>query len=310
MMNYILCFLSGMLITALISLLTAHHRQKRRNSELLRLCDRIDEILHEKGTVRFEEFQEGELSILASEIYKMTVRLREQNLQLRKDRQFMKESLEDLSHQLRTPLTSMLILVSTLRKSELSDHDRTQKIQELLKLLTQMQWQIETLLKLSRLEAGAVQFRISTFPVSELIRSALDPIAISLELKNINIIINIQNQPELSGDQPYLTEAVLNILKNCMEHTPESGTIRIQASENAVCTTILISDSGTGISEEAIPHIFDRFYRGTERSGNGFGIGLAFARKIITSQNGSLQVRNIQPHGAEFEIRIYKITSI
>ena len=185
-----------------------------------------------------------------------------------------------------------------------------QNMQKLLKLLSQMQWQIETLLKFSRLEAGAVQFRITEFPVSELIHAAVEPIAISLELKNIELMIQIEDQPELSGDRHYLTEAVLNILKNCMEHTPEHGRIRIQVSENAVYTGILISDSGKGIPEEAIPHIFDRFYRGTERSGTGFGIGLAFARKIITSQNGSLQVRNLQPHGAEFEIRIYKITAI
>ena len=310
MINSILLFLSGMLTGFLLFYLLFHQKQKSRRKQILQLCDKIDEILHGKDSVRFEEFQEGEFSILASEIYKMTIRLREQNAELLQDKNFMKESLEDISHQLRTPLTSMMLLVASLRKQELSHQERMQKMQELLKLLSQMQWQIETLLKFSRLDAGAVQFRQSEIFVRELIQTALEPIAISLDLKNIEIITKIPEQISFTGDKLYLTEAVLNILKNCMEHTPEYGNIQIQANQNPIYTGILITDSGKGIPEEAIPHIFERFYRGTEISKSGFGIGLAFARKIITSQNGSLQVRNAEPHGAEFEIRIYHITEI
>ncbi len=310
MIKFILLFLSGMLLGILLCCLYFYQKRKRQKTQILQLCDKIDAILNGKDSVRFEEFQEGEFSILASEIYKMTIRLREQNAELLQDKKFMKESLEDISHQLRTPLTSIMLLVPALRNQELSRQERICKIQEILKLLSQMQWQIETLLKLSRLEAGAVQFRINTFSVSELIAAAVEPIAISLDLKNVEILQTIPENSMLTGDKLYLTEAILNILKNCMEHTPEYGRIQIQVSQNAIYTGIIITDSGNGIPEEAIPHIFERFYRGTELSKTGFGIGLAFARKIIASQNGSLQVRNATPHGAEFEIRLYQITEI
>ncbi len=299
-----------LLLTGMLLLGIQRLAARKQKQEIMNLCNKIDEILHGTDTVIFDSFQEGELSILSSEIQKMTVRLREQNAALIQDRQFMKEALEDMSHQLRTPLTSMMLIISILRKPELSDRERSRQMQELLKLLAQMQWQIETLLKISRFDAGAVTFQKSSILVSDLIRNALEPLEISLELKNITVRKEIEETASFEGDFSYCTEAVMNILKNCMEHTPENGVIKIQASENAIYTGILISDSGNGIPEEALPHLFERFYRGTEFSKTGFGLGLAFAQKIITSQHGSLQAHNAKPHGAEFEFRMYKITEI
>ena len=293
-----------LLLCGLLLMLIQHLSGKKQKRNILELCDKISEILNGKDTVKFDSFQEGELSILSSEIQKMTVRLREQNAALLQDRQFMKESLEDMSHQLRTPLTSMMLIAGMLRKQELSARERTVQVQELMQLLSQMQWQIETLLKISRLDAGAVKFQKTEIPVADLIQKALEPLEISLELKNITVTKEITGTPSFQGDMPYCTEAVMNILKNCMEHTPEGGTIRIQASENVIYTSLIITDSGNGIPEQNLPHLFERFYRGTEFNRNGFGLGLAFAQKIITSQNGSLQVKNAVPHGAEFEFRM------
>ncbi|MBE6877241.1 MAG: ATP-binding protein, partial [Ruminococcus sp.] len=146
--------------------------------------------------------------------------------------------------------------------------------------------------------------------MADLIRNALAPLEISLELKNITVRKEITDEPSFTGDMPYCTEAVTNILKNCMEHTPENGLIQIKAFQNAIYTGLVITDSGEGIPEEDLPHLFERFYRGKEFSRNGFGLGLAFAQKIIVSQNGSLRVSNAVPHGAEFEFRLYRITEI
>ena len=283
--------------------LLAHHSQQK---EITQICDYIGEILRGAETVQFSSFEEGEMSILASEIRKMTIRLREQNAQLREEKQFMKESLEDISHQLRTPLTSMMLILGMLRKPDLPKQTRMEQVQELFSLLARMQWLIETLLSFSRIEAGAVQFREETVDCAAMIRAALEPISIALELKDIAVNVQIEGNPHYIGDLSYSVEAVGNVLKNCMEHTPEGGTITVAAQENPIYAGILITDSGAGIAQEDLPHIFERFYQSSDFAKKGFGIGLAFARKIVTAQHGSLQVRNAQPHGAQFDLRFYK----
>lgn len=277
----------------------------KRSKKISKLCGEIDDILHGADKADLGEYREGELSILSDEIRKMTVRLREQNSALYKDKQFMKEALEDMSHQLRTPLTAMLLVLGMLRGPGLSAQQRTGHIRELYRLLSRMQWMLETMLNLSRLEAGAVEFKTEEIPVKKLIGDALEPLSISVELKNITIHTEIDGDPVFRGDRQYCTEAVVNILKNCMEHTPEGGMIKISAAENSIYTGITVTDSGNGIPEQELPRIFERFYRGSEFNKSGYGIGLAFARKIIAMQNGSLQVRNAPPMGAEFEIRMY-----
>ncbi len=279
---------------------------KGRYKKLSELCDEIDDILHGKEQFSFNGFNEGELGILTSEIHKMTITLREQNTALQNEQIFMKETMEDISHQLRTPLTSMILILGMLRKSELSNQQRMEYLHELYGLIDRMQWMIETLLGLSRLEAGAVTFRKSAVSCKRMIADAIEPISVAMELKNIKVNTEIEGDPRFYGDIQYCIEALLNILKNCMEHTPESGSITIKAYENGIYTGILITDSGEGISKETLPHIFERFYRSSEFSKSGYGIGLAFARKIVAAQNGSLQVRNAKPHGAQFDMRFYK----
>ena len=297
-----LLLLGAGLATLAVSLLLYRIRSRK----ITRISEEIERILRGAEQVQLDSFQEGELSILASEIRKMTIRLREQNSMLHQEKQYLKESMEDISHQLRTPLTSMILLLDMMRTPELSREQRMEYLRELYGLLARMQWQIETLLSLSRLEAGAVQFQQDTFPCAALIRAALEPISIAVELKNITVNVQIEGRPEITGDMQYCTEALGNLLKNCMEHTPEGGSITITASDNTIYTGILITDTGSGIAKEDLPHIFERFYRSSEFSKNGYGIGLAFAKKVITSQNGSIQVHNGKNGGAQFDLRFYK----
>lgn len=294
-----------LLVTTAIMLTVQSVFLVKRQQRLSDLCDEIDEILHGAETVSFDAFQEGEIGILSAELQKMTVRLREQNAALREDRQFMKEALEDMSHQLRTPLTTMLLILGMMREPELSKAQRMEYVQELCGLLSRMQWMLETLLSLSRLEAGAITFQTEALRVSELIQAALEPLSIAIELKNITVSTHIEGEPVFQGDRQYCTEALVNLLKNCMEHTSEGGTIAIRAHYNSIYTGVVITDSGEGIAQKELPHIFERFYRGSVFSKKGYGIGLAFAQKVIAAQNGSLQVRNADPHGAEFDLRFY-----
>ena len=293
------------LAAGLISAVIRRYFNGLRHAEISRLCDEISSILHGAEQVALASYNEGELSILASEIRKMTVKLREQNAALRQDRSFMQEAMEDISHQLRTPLTAVILLVDLMRKPNLTKAQQAENLQELQSMLSRMQWMIETLLGLSRLDAGAVTFQKTTFSCETLIADALEPISVALELKDITVSVSIAAQREITADLPYCTEALCNLLKNCMEHTPAGGTITVEASANAIYTGILITDSGSGIREEDLPHIFERFYRGPAFSKAGYGIGLAFARRIITSQGGSIQVRNAAPQGAQFDIRFY-----
>ncbi|MBR6106812.1 MAG: HAMP domain-containing histidine kinase [Oscillospiraceae bacterium] len=280
----------------------------RRQRRLAQLSDSISFVLRGAEQISISEYDEGELSILSTEIRKLTVLLREQNAQLRSEKSFLKESLEDMSHQLRTPLTSMLLILGMMRRPPETPEDKAQysgNVRELFSLLSRMQWLIETLLSLSRVEAGAVTFRQEPILCRTLIAEALEPVSVSLELKQITVQVQITGEPQFTGDLHYCTEALGNLLKNCMEHTPEGGCIRIHSEQTALYTNIVITDSGAGIAQNDLPHLFERFYRGSEYSKNGYGIGLAFAKRVITGQNGSLQARNAAPHGAEFELRFF-----
>lgn len=291
-----------MLATVIIMLIIGCISEKKRGETILHLCDEIDKILHGAEAVNFDDFKEGELSILSSEIHKMTIRLREQNSALKGEKAAMKIALEDMSHQLRTPLTSVMLLLEMLRDPQLTQTERVKHIREMTSLLSQMKWILETLLNISRMEAGAVTFLKQDITAAQLIRDAAEPIAISLELKGITLKTEIEGEPHFTADLRYCTEALTNILKNCMEHTPEGGIITVRAYVNPLYTGITVTDTGSGFPEEMLPHIFERFCHDNQK--NGFGIGLAFARSVVVSQNGSLQARNSPNGGAEFLIRM------
>lgn len=291
-------------VSALIFVVNAMY-QRKYSRKIMKLCDDIDRILRGDSAVSFADYSEGSMSILTAEIHKMTIRLREQNSALITEKNYLKESLEDIAHQLRTPLTSMVIILEMLRNPELSKHERMSSVQELHSLLSRMNWLIETMLGLSRIEAGAVKFQKQEIQCRSLIADSLEPISVQLDLKGIDVVTDIEGEPRFTGDRLYFTEALMNILKNCMEHTPEGGKIKIFSKENPIFTQIVVTDSGEGIDEEELPHIFERFYRSGHSSGSGYGIGLAFARKIAISQNGSLQAANSPGGGALFDMRIY-----
>ena len=297
-----------MLVLSVFLIRSSSVAERRRDKQLFSLCDEIDRVLRGNEAFQLERCEEGTLGVLTEEISKMTIRLREQNAALREDKQFLKESMEDISHQLRTPLTSSVLVLDMLRKPNLTRGQQMQFLQELYSLTARMQWQIETLLRISRMDAGAVQFRNEEISCRQLLRDAAEPLQIPLELKEITLTEEISGKPVFTGDMQYCTEAVGNILKNCMEHTPRGGSIRMEAEENSIYTAIRITDSGNGIAEKDLPHIFERFYRGSEFSGNGYGIGLAFAKKVVRAMDGTIKISNAEPQGAQFEMRFYKTT--
>ena len=277
----------------------------RRYDAIAELARDIDGILHGQSAVLITDSDEGELSILNSEIHKMTIRLNEQAGMLRDDKLRLTDAIADIFHQMRTPLTAMNLTTSLLTEEELSFERRIQLTRELKKQLERTQWLVETLLKISRLDAGTVEFKQETVRLDELIARAAAPFEIAMELRGQTFTAETGDESFI-GDMQWTTEAVSNLIKNCMEHTPESGTIRVKTAENSLYTEITVRDSGAGFSAEDLPHIFERFYKGKTSGDANIGIGLALSRMIIAGQNGVLSAKNHEDGGAEFTIRFYK----
>ena len=278
----------------------------KRYRRIASLAADVNHVLHGDSPIDFDNYSEGELSILHSEIYKMTVRLREQQQKLISDKEYLADSLADISHQIRTPLTSINLLVERLSASGLTDECRHQLTNELYGLLDRIDWLITTLLKISKLDAGTVQFNKETVSMETLINKSCAPLLIPIELRGQELIIRAEGN--FYGDSAWTSEAVGNIVKNCMEHTPDGGKIEIEAAENALYSEIIIKDNGTGISPEDLPHIFERFYKGKDSDGKSFGIGLALSRMIVAGQKGTVKAENRKNTGAMFTLRFYKGT--
>lgn len=295
----ILLLISGVVAIA-IHLSTEYYRYRK----LQKLSSDLDKLLISGTPLPIREYSEGELSILANQIQKMTLRLTESAEAVKADKVYLADSLADISHQLRTPLTAMNLTTTMLRDPDLTVEKRMELTGELRSLLTRTEWLVETLLKLSKLDAGTVKLARDSVWVKSLIARAAKPIAIPMDLRNQKLVINCTEET-FTGDLIWTAEAIGNILKNCMEHTPEGGTITITVQETALYTQIEIEDTGAGFDAKDIPHLFERFYKGSNASADSYGIGLALARTVITAQNGTVQAANGQT-GAKFIIKFYK----
>lgn len=292
--------LAACLVVAGIHLGTEFYRYRR----LQKLSSDLDELLSSGIPLPIRDYEEGELSILANQIQKMTLRLTESAEAVKADKVYLADSLADISHQLRTPLTAMNLTATMLRSPELTNERRMELAGELRNLLTRIDWLVETLLKLSKLDAGTVTLANDPVSVHELISRAAAPIAIPMDLRNQKLLVYCEKE-QFKGDLIWSAEALGNILKNCMEHTPEGGTITVTATETALFTQVEVEDTGSGFDEKDIPHLFERFYKGTNASENSYGIGLALARTVIAAQNGTVQAMNGST-GAKFVIKFYK----
>ncbi len=272
-----------------------------RYRRIAKLSEEIDLVLHYGERVNISQEEEGELSILQSEITKMTRRIREQNDALRQEKKHLADSLADVAHQLRTPLTSAALILPLL-ENEPEEKERKKLLREAEGLFAQTDWLLTSLLKLSRLDAGIIVFQRETIGVDSLLEAALRPFLISMELHGITLEKKIPSDVFLEGDFGWLSEAIQNIVKNCMEKTKDGGRIEIACRDTVLFTEITIHDNGAGFEAEELHHIFDRFYRGKKEGATGYGIGLALSRTIIKGQGGTITAKNHPQGGALFSI--------
>lgn len=279
----------------------------RREKKIRAITEYLKEIEKQQYSLKIQENEEGELSYLQNEIYKITVMLKESAQKLSQDKIYLSNALSDISHQIKTPLTSISVLLDILKENtNLPEEKRQEFLFEISRQIEWIHWLVISLLKLSKFDAGTVELKKETILIQNLIKEVIQNLSIPLEIKNQTI--QMQGDPSSSfiGDFHWTAEAIINIIKNCMEHTEEGKTIQVSFKENALFTQIIIKDSGEGIAKEDLPYIFQRFYKGKNAGKDSFGIGLALAKAIIQNQGGDISVKSKKGEGTTFFVTIYK----
>lgn len=281
--------------------------QRRRNQKVDEFVQYIRRIEQGVYHIPLDENEEEELSELKNELYKITVMLRETAELSKKQKRALSDSVSDISHQLKTPLTSCLILLDNMAEStHMEEGTRRQFLAEITRQLTSVNWLVQVLLKLSRLDAGVVELKEEEIRIQQLLEQAIDKVALLAEWKEISIQVSGEMQAVIRGDERWLQEAFINLIKNAIEHSPAKSEIQITVEDNQVYTGVRIRDYGCGISMEEQKHIFERFYRSSAAKEDSVGIGLALAQEIIKRGNGSLTVESEVGQGTTFLIKFLK----
>lgn len=278
---------------------------KERKRKIDNLITYIDNIQSKKYLLDVEDNSEDELNSLKNELYKLTVMLKEKADDSKAQREDMYRLLSDISHQLKTPLTSIQILLDNLNESKNMDEKTRKKfIIEITKKIESMNWLIIALLKLSKLDANTVEFKKEKIDVSNMIENVVENLSIMAEIRDIQVMFDSKDIVYIQADYNWYKEAISNILKNAIEHARHNVTIK--ASENKVYTQIEIKDDGMGINKKDMKHIFDRFYKSQNSDENSIGIGLSLSKSIIEAQNGHIYVDSKDGEYTKFIIRYIK----
>lgn len=296
----VVTFLLGVILT-----LTFYNITKKRYKKIADLNNYLSLVCAGNYMIDIKDNTEGELSILKNNLYKVIVLLRSKNELLEKDKIYLADSLADISHQLKTPLTSLMVMVDLLKNEK--NIDKQKEFISIIEIqISKIKWLVENLLKLSKLDAGTIKFKKEKIDVSSVITKSLSPFLVQMEMKNISLETTI-NDFSFTGDLNWTSEAVENIIKNCIEHTADSGKLNIETGVTNIYSYIKITDNGCGIKKKDLPHIFERFYQGENSSKESVGIGLALAKTIIDNQGGSIEVTSEENVGTEFIIKFNKM---
>ena len=297
-----------LLITTSVSLLIVFILYERKQDKEIDKITKYLEAINDKNyTLKIDENSEEELSILKNELYKVTVMLRENASNTLKDKINLKRALEDISHQLKTPLTSILIILDNLTDNPEMDYQtRVEFLHDLKRETTRIQSLIQSILKLSKFDSNTVQFIKQDIYLKQIVDEAIKNTGSLADLKNIKINVEGNKKIKLNCDLLWQIEAITNILKNCIEHSKENTQIDIKYNNNSVYSYITITDYGEGISKEDLPHIFERFYRGKNSLNESIGIGLSLSKTIIESNNGIVSVES-NSDKTTFIIKYFKL---
>lgn len=281
-----------------------NHSESKKINEITKY---IEEINRGNYKLNIEENTEDELSILKNELYKITVMLKEVAENSQKDKTTLKDSLSDISHQIKTPITSILIMLDNILSDENMPEDiKKDFIKDIKREIINIKFLVESILKLSKIDSNSIKFIKKEVFIKDIIDEAVKNVSMLSELKNIEIIVSGDDSIKTICDLKWQVEAITNILKNCIEHSYENRKIYINYNQNNMYTELKIEDNGTGIDAKDLPHIFERFYKGKNSSSDSVGIGLALSKSIIESNNGYIQVDSKLNKGTTFIIKYLK----
>ncbi|EGO8469555.1 HAMP domain-containing histidine kinase [Enterococcus faecalis] len=283
---------------------------KRRYKQIAELSLYLRQLSAGNFQLDLRDNSEGELSILKNEIYKVMNILSEQKNTLENEKGNLHDVILDISHQLKTPLTSIQMMVDLLENPTLSEKNRTEFLHNISSESNRMEWLVLTMLKVAQFDLGIVDMKIEETSINEILQSVNQAVSILLELKNIDLIIEDGKEVKLLCDINWTIEALINIVKNSIEHTPENKTITITYGTNPINTWIKISDQGKGLSREEMRNVFKRFYKGKNSGKNHFGIGLSLSLSILQRQNGTVTIDKNEENGAEFTAKFFNFNSI
>lgn len=284
---------------------------EKRYREMARLSCAVDDALGSGRTIDLADYCEGDLAILKNQLAKMVDALREKTARLGQEKADLAHALADVSHQIRTPLTAMGITLAVAQEAD-DECVRTRALHELEGMIERAGWLVSALLKLAKADAGAIAVQAAPVKARQVVARAMEPLAASLDLRGVSCEVRCKDNPRFTGDMAWSAEALENVLKNCMEHTPAGGVIRVDVRQDALACRIRVTDTGPGIAAEDLPHVFERFYRGKDAAvgegertdgprAQGFGIGLALAQSLVAAQGGSLRASNAPGGGAQFD---------
>lgn len=280
---------------------------KNKSKKIKEITKMISKINNRQFDIDINDFNEGELSILKNEISKTTIMLRQVADNSVKDKLNLKDSLGDISHQLKTPLTSITIMIDNiLDNPDMNEKIRKKFLINIKREILNINFLVMSLLKLSKFDANVVKFNKESVYLKDIIIESIKNVSMIKELKNITIKVSGDDNIKLLCDFKWQVESITNILKNSIEHTSEYGTVEVNYSENKLYTRILIKDNGKGIDSGDLPHIFDRFYKGENGSDDSFGIGLSLSKTIIEKEGGSITVKSTPNIGTIFTIKYLK----
>lgn len=306
--TFLIINMSFLIITiASLCILYFRYNYKRKN-DIKDIIKYIEQINRRNYELEIDTISEDELSILKNEIYKTAVMLKEAALNSNKDKLNLKKSLEDISHQLKTPLTSILVLLDNLiDEPDMDSSIRNDFIIDIKRNVININFLVQALLKLSKFDANTVHFIKKENDLEMIVKEAIKNVSTLCDLRNINIKLNTLENAKVDCDAKWQIEAITNIIKNAIEHSKDNSSIIINIDNNRVYSKIEVIDFGDGISKRDIKHIFERFYKGANATSNSIGIGLALAKTIIEEDRGTIAVESNESN-TKFTIKYFKLT--
>lgn len=278
-------------------------RERRQIRNLVEYVQKLNDHVYD---LRIESNRENEFSLLANELYKITVTLKEASEYDRKIRRQLETALADISHQLKTPLTSLQIALDNLE----SDPDmlpavRQDFLRSSSRQVAAMSSLVTTLLNLAKFDNGTIRMQRRVMPVSDLITLVREKVEILADLQNIQLKVTGDLSAQIKVDPRWQAEALSNIVKNCIEHSPAGSVVEISVEDRVPYTRIAIRNHGAGIAPEDLRHIFERFYKAEGSSASSVGIGLSFARSVIKADQGQVNAKSTLGQGSEFIVTYF-----